>query len=80
MIEQLKKCSWMELYKHLPRTNCGACSYPICSSFAVAVFQGDSKHSECILLQDPKYSPKLQKLIDVFGRMFLASLGFEFQS
>jgi len=76
-IEKIKKSSWMELYNCLPKTNCGKCGYPICSSFAVAVFQGDSRLSECSLLQDPKYSAKLKKLIDKFGRMFLASLGLD---
>ena len=74
-IDEIRKNSWLELYQLLPKTNCGACGFPICSSFAVSVFQGDSKLSECILLQDPKYASNLKKLIEKFGRMFLTSLG-----
>ncbi|MHA1273591.1 MAG: (Fe-S)-binding protein [Promethearchaeota archaeon] len=76
-IKAIKKSSWMELYKYLPGENCGECGYPICSSFAVAVFQGDAKLSQCKLLREPKYNSKLQNLIDKFGRMFLASLGLD---
>ncbi|MHA1283073.1 MAG: (Fe-S)-binding protein [Promethearchaeota archaeon] len=76
-INTVKKNSWMELFQFLPKKNCGKCGYPLCSSFAVSVFQGDSKLSECELLMDPKYASNLKNLIEKFGRMFLASLGLD---
>jgi len=76
-IENIKKKSWTDLYKFLPKLNCGKCGFPICSSFAVSVFQGDSKLSECTPLLDPKFATNLEKLVNHFGRMFLASLGLD---
>ena len=71
-----KKSSWMELYNYLPKTNCGKCGYPTCSSFAVSVFQGDAKLSQCLLLQEPKYVINLENMVKKFGRMFVISLGY----
>jgi len=76
-IDEIKKNSWLELYHLLPKTNCGECGLPLCSSFAVSVFQGDSKLSDCVLLKDPKYASNLKKLIEKFGRSFLSSLGLD---
>ncbi|MHA1490348.1 MAG: (Fe-S)-binding protein [Promethearchaeota archaeon] len=77
-IDAKKKNSWMELFSFLPKTNCGKCGFPICSSFAVNVFQGESRLSECELLKDPKYASKIEKMVNKLGRMFLISLGWEF--
>ncbi|TAN39487.1 MAG: DUF3786 domain-containing protein [Nitrospirae bacterium] len=37
----------LELYKKLPKTNCGRCSQKACMPFAVAVVKGDSDLAEC---------------------------------
>ncbi len=41
----------VELYKKLPKTNCGKCSQKTCMPFAVAVLQGLALLSECPLLE-----------------------------
>lgn len=40
----------LELYKRLPRKNCGACSLKTCMPFAVSVVKGDTPLEECPLL------------------------------
>ena len=37
----------LELYKHLEKTNCGACGVPSCMAFAVAVVQGRKRLRDC---------------------------------
>ena len=40
----------VELYKKLPKKNCGKCSLKTCMPFALAVIKGDAELSECPLL------------------------------
>jgi hypothetical protein len=40
----------LELYKRLPRKNCGECSLKACMPFAVSVVKGDALLEECPLL------------------------------
>ncbi len=40
----------VELYKKLPRTNCGQCGLKACMPFAVSVIKGDTDISGCPLL------------------------------
>jgi hypothetical protein len=40
----------LELYKKLPKKNCGKCSLKACMPFALAVIKGDAELSECPLL------------------------------
>ncbi|MHA1309456.1 MAG: (Fe-S)-binding protein [Candidatus Helarchaeota archaeon] len=72
----IKKISWMDLYKYLPKTNCGKCGFQACSAFAINVLQGDSKLAQCVLLNDPKYSKNLEKLKKRFGKILISSLGW----
>jgi hypothetical protein len=37
----------MEIFKQLPRTNCGECGVPACLAFAAAVFRGDNLVEDC---------------------------------
>jgi hypothetical protein len=37
----------LEIYKLLPRTNCGKCFLPSCLAFAAAVSKGEKKLAEC---------------------------------
>lgn len=41
----------LEIYKALPRTNCGRCGVPSCMAFAAAVFQGMKIISGCPYLE-----------------------------
>ncbi|MBI5075396.1 MAG: DUF3786 domain-containing protein [Nitrospirae bacterium] len=40
----------IELYKRLPKKNCGRCSQKTCMPFALSVIKGDADLSECPLL------------------------------
>jgi hypothetical protein len=40
----------VELYKKLPKKNCGKCSLKTCMPFALAVIKGDAELAECPLL------------------------------
>ncbi|MFO0754503.1 MAG: DUF3786 domain-containing protein [Thermodesulfovibrionales bacterium] len=40
----------LELYKKLPRKNCGGCAQKACMPFALAVIKGDADAGECPLL------------------------------
>ncbi len=42
----------IELYKKLPRTNCGRCSQKACMPFALTVIKGDARLSDCPLLTE----------------------------
>ncbi|MBI5640263.1 MAG: DUF3786 domain-containing protein [Nitrospirae bacterium] len=42
----------IELYKKLPKKNCGRCSLKACMPFAIAVIKGDAEISECPLLTE----------------------------
>jgi hypothetical protein len=41
----------LEIYKILPKTNCGQCLLPSCLAFAVAVFSGCKNLQECSVLE-----------------------------
>ncbi|MHA1491402.1 MAG: (Fe-S)-binding protein [Promethearchaeota archaeon] len=76
-IESARKITWMELFKYLPKTNCGKCGFPICSSFSVSVLQGDSSLSQCVLLKKTKYSSNIKKLKEKYGHLLISSLGWK---
>ena len=42
----------LELYKKLPKKNCGACSMKTCMAFSLAVVKGDADLAECPLLTE----------------------------
>ncbi len=37
----------LEMYKHLPRTNCGDCGIPSCLAFAAAVLKAEKRLDDC---------------------------------
>lgn len=37
----------MEIYKGLPRSNCGECGYPTCMAFAAALRTGETSAADC---------------------------------
>ncbi len=42
----------LDIYRALPRTNCGSCSRKACMPFALALLQGTADLAECIILTD----------------------------
>ncbi len=51
------KISALQLFKHLPRTNCGECGFPTCLAFATQVVVEGADLSGC-----PYLSPEAQAL------------------
>lgn len=41
----------LELYKHLPRTNCGSCGISTCLAFAAAVIKEEKRLADCPFLE-----------------------------
>ncbi len=48
----MKKMNPLDLYKKLPRKNCGECRFKTCMPFALSVITGDAVLSECPLLTE----------------------------
>ncbi len=57
----------MEIYKLLPKTNCGRCGEKTCMSFAFKLLSGEKKLKDCELLFDEKYSVNRKKLEEMLA-------------
>jgi ArsR family metal-binding transcriptional regulator len=56
------KVEIMDIYKHLPQTNCGKCGEQGCYSFAIRLMAGEVTLEGCILLKEPRYAVYLEHL------------------
>lgn len=74
-VKAARKLSWMDIYNHLPKTNCGKCGYQVCSAFAVSLLQGETKLSKCIPMSNPEYSKNIEELEQKIGKRLLNALG-----
>lgn len=52
----------LEIFKLLPRTNCGECGLASCMAFAVEVSQGKLQASDCPALACEEYAESLERL------------------
>jgi len=52
----------LEIYKLLPRTNCGDCGEKTCMSFAFKLLTGEKKLEECKPLYTSKFDKNREKL------------------
>ncbi len=43
----------MQIYRRLPRTNCGQCGYATCMAFAAELLEGKTELARCPLLEQP---------------------------
>jgi len=55
LLELRKKANPLEIYRHLPKTNCGECGEAGCFAFATKLLNGERKLEECPQLQLEKY-------------------------
>jgi len=76
-LQAIKHLTWLNLYKYLPRTNCGACGYATCMAFTMNVLQGNAKLSQCTPLRDQKYSTNVEEIKKILGPYLLQSLGWK---
>jgi len=56
------KVEIMDIYKHLPQTNCGKCGEQGCYSFAIRLMASEVTLEGCTLLKEPKYAVYLEHL------------------
>jgi ArsR family metal-binding transcriptional regulator len=51
-----------ELYRVLPRTNCGECGYPTCLAFAADLRSGKVGLEKCVKLLEPEHADAREKI------------------
>ena len=52
---EAKVVSPADVFRHLPKKNCGKCGTPTCMGFAVRLLTGKAKMSDCALLKEAKH-------------------------
>ena len=57
----------LEVYKVLPKTNCGECGRATCLLFAKDLREGGATPADCPLLGEPGRQSELQRLIALLG-------------
>ncbi|RLI11688.1 acetyl-CoA decarbonylase/synthase complex subunit gamma [Candidatus Bathyarchaeota archaeon] len=57
-----KEISPIEIYKYLPKTNCGACGEKTCMAFATKLANREARLEECPELLKPEYKEAYQAL------------------
>lgn len=57
--EKYKPLPVLEIFKLLPRTNCGECGLPTCMAFAAGLSKGEASYDQCPGLDTPEMEEKL---------------------
>ena len=52
----------MEIYKYLPKTNCGKCGEQSCYTFAIKIMSGEVSLDKCTPLKEPEYAINQEQL------------------
>ncbi len=60
--EARKMPSALEIYRHLPQTNCGLCGELSCLAFAVKLAEQEGELSACLPLEEERYSSERSQL------------------
>ena len=63
----------LELYKLLPKLNCGKCGEASCMAFVYRLQRGERKPEECPPLLEPRFSKQLDELRQVLAPLQKAS-------
>ncbi len=74
-IDAWNKLTPLELYKYLPKTNCGECGEQTCMAFAVKVLTGEKGLGDCLALS--QIEDQAEMLEKAFGRRVLEALGWK---
>jgi len=53
----------LDIYRHLPRTNCKQCGYSSCMAYAANLREGEADLSQCPRLSDELYLDDREKLL-----------------
>lgn len=75
-VEKWNKLSALELYKYLPKANCGECGETTCVAFATRVLAGERKLYECPLLERGEHRALVEKLRRALGDRMVGALGW----
>jgi ArsR family metal-binding transcriptional regulator len=59
------KANLMQLYRLLPRTNCGRCGCETCMAFAARLREDESELRDCPVLEEPAYGDNLRGLLQM---------------
>ena len=57
------KITALEIYKYLPKTNCGACGVPTCLAFALKIIGEEASIQDCKTLLEPEHKSDREKLL-----------------
>jgi acetyl-CoA decarbonylase/synthase, CODH/ACS complex subunit gamma len=63
--KSIKEISPIDVYKLLPKTNCGECQEANCMTFATKVVNGELTLDGCTPMTDEKYRAEYEKLLDL---------------
>ena len=63
--KSIKEISPIDVYKLLPKTNCGECHEANCMTFATKVVNGELALDGCTPMADPRYRADYEKLLDL---------------
>lgn len=76
----IREISPIDVYKLLPRTNCGECGIPNCMGFATKVVNGEAVLEECPPVLTGKYADSYLQLKELLAPLIRAvSFGFGFK-
>ncbi len=76
-VEAAMRISWMDLYNHLPRINCGECGLATCQALAIKALLGEAKLSQCKKLRDSEYLQLRMGIKNRLGPYLSKALGLE---
>ena len=57
----------MQIYRLLPRTNCGECGSGTCMAFAAALKEGDTELACCPVMAQPAHEANRNELLEMIG-------------
>jgi len=65
--ESIGQVKALDVFKLLPKTNCGQCGQPTCLAFAAVVAQADKEIAECPLLFSEDFQEQRRVLLKILG-------------
>ena len=68
----IREISPIDVYKLLPRTNCGECGVPNCMAFATRVVNGEAVAGECPPIHESQYTDSFIKLEELLSPLVKA--------
>jgi ArsR family metal-binding transcriptional regulator len=67
LYEKRTAANLMQIYRLLPRTNCGECGCGTCMAFAAGLREGDTELACCPVLEQPAFEENRGKLMEMLG-------------